>query len=162
MWFMFRLAADPALIGPFISMRQSIHKAPDNCTYVTCDQPVAVFNPSVKRDDPYGVDLGHPATVVSLPLSSKQLLTLDWNKSLRARHNADPDEVEEFNRRTVIMASAYVFAPPEHRAYGIEVVRKYRDFFAGPQSPETLDVGTSFFQILSFKPVMTRDQYGND
>jgi Protein of unknown function (DUF4238) len=113
---MFKLASDRRLFDILASMRPIILRAPDGTFFLTCDQPVAIFHPTATPADDYGVGLVDLATEVSVPLSTTALLHLSW----RIKPDSDLDkgdrlatteEMVEFNRRTVVMASSLVFAP---------------------------------------------------
>src|SRR5262249_7315540 len=105
---MFRLAFDEKILEILSNMNASLVRTCDGCRFFTCDQPVALFNSKATPQDPYGVALVHPDTEVSVPLSHDLLLLLSWN-TLAPQQTANASEVAEYNRRTVIMASKFLF-----------------------------------------------------
>lgn len=156
---MFQLAADEDILRLLLSMKPTLIRAPDGGFFVTGDQPVAVFSPSAKLSPTEGVALTEPDVQLSLPLSRDTLLQLDWEDGDPNSTAATAAEVEEFNRRTVIMATNYVFAPDANKSEACELVKRYRLFSAGMQPPQTLDAGRSALHLLFFRPVMSREQH---
>ncbi len=158
MEFMFNLASHPKTLGMLISMRPAILRAPADAYFFTSDQPVALYHPGASLSDPYGVGLLNRYTEVSFPLSNKALLRL-------TRPGGAPEErvlpsymVDEFNRRTIIMAESLVFAPARSPA-AIDAVSQYRAFRAG-MDVETRDRGENRFLTLTrFRPVLEPSQY---
>ena len=153
------LAQDEDTLRLLRSMTPTVIRAPDGEFFLTGDQPVAVFSPSAKLSRSEGVDLKESDVEISLPLSRDTLIRLDWKSGGTDSVFATPEEVSEFNRRTVIMASNYVFAPNANAAAASEIVQRYRQFSAGLQPPQTRDGGGSVIHKLFFRPVVSRDQY---
>ena len=156
---MFQLAADENILRLLLSMRPSLVHAPETCFFLTCDQPVAVFSPSANLSRTESVALTEPDTQISLPLSRNTLLLLDWLDERPATTIATAAKVEELNRRTVIMATDYVFAPDSNEAEARTLVARYGRFSAGMQPPQTLDTGRSALHLLFFLPVVSRERY---
>jgi Protein of unknown function (DUF4238) len=107
MELMFGMATNPEVIDIFAGMRVTLLRAPDECLFFTCDQPVAVFYPEF---DPSGVGPSTKGIEISLPLSSTALLKLDHLDGNDEERLATKDEMTEFNRRTVVMAEKYLFS----------------------------------------------------
>ena len=156
---MFKLAADEDILRLLLSMTLTVIRAPDGEFFLTGDQPVAVFSPSAKLTRSEGVALTASDVELSLPLSRDTLIRLDWKSGSTDYVSATPDEVSEFNRRSVVMASSYVFAPDANAAAASEIVQRHRQFSAGMQPPQTMDGGLSAIHKLFFRPVVSRDQY---
>ena len=157
--FMYMLAADEDILRLLLSMTPTVIRAPNGEFFLTCDQPVAVYSPSAKLSDSEGVALAAPDVEITLPLSRDTFIRLDWKSRSTESVDATPEEVSEFNRRTVTMASSYVFAPTANAAAASEIVERYRHFSAGMQPPQVLDAGLSAFHKLFFRPVVSREQY---
>lgn len=157
--YMFSLAADKDILRLLLSMRPSLVHSPENCFFITCDQPVAVFSPLAKLTRTEGVALTEPDVQISLPLSRSTLLLLDWRNEEPASTVATAVEAEEFNRRTVIMATNYVFAPVSYEVEARAFVARYGQLSAGMQPPQTLDAGRSVLHLLHFLPVISRERY---
>jgi len=87
-------------------MRPTLFHCPFGTRFVTSDQPVALFHPLAAR---IGVGPATPGVEISLPLSSRSLLLLDHLPGDPREVVASSADVEEFNRRTIIMARDYVF-----------------------------------------------------
>lgn len=156
---MFRLAADEDVLRLLLSMRPRLVHTPENSLFVTCDQPVAVFSPSAKLSRTEGVALTEPDVQISLPLSRDTLLLLHWREEEPLSTVATAEEVEEYNRRTVIMATNYVFAPESNEAEPHALVVRYGRFAAGMQPPQTRDAGRSALHLLFLLPVVSRERY---
>ncbi len=156
---MFKLAADGKILRLLLSMTPSVIRAPEGEFFLTGDQPVAVYSPSAKLTRSEGVALTESDVEISLPLSHNTLIRLDWKPANPESVYAKPEEVSEFNRRTVIMASNYVFAPHTNAVEASELVQCYQHFSAGMQPLQTLDVGLSLIHKQFFRPVVSRDQY---
>lgn len=78
-------------------------------TFVTSDNPVALFYPDYEKIKPYGVGIAFKGAELTLPLSSNILIRVGRDLP-RGSVEATVDEVVEFNRRTITMAENYVFA----------------------------------------------------
>lgn len=154
---MFRIAADRRLFDILAAMRPTILRAPRETFFLTCDQPVAIFHPTASPTDAYGVGLTHADTEVSVPLSSGVLLLLSWRTESAADREATPDEVVEFNRRTVVMADSLVFAP-EASELAVETTHRYGHCSAG-MALDFLDAGSEALHVARFRPVMRPDRY---
>lgn len=106
MGLMFGMATNPETIDILASMRVTLLRAPDEHTFFTCDQPVALFYPELH---PSGVGPATKNIEISLPLSSTSLLKLDHLDGDDEERQATKEEMTEFNRRTVVMAEKYLF-----------------------------------------------------
>ena len=157
LWF--KLATNEDIRLLLLSMTPTVIRAPDGEFFLTGDQPVAVFSPSAKLSRSEGVNLTASDVEISLPLSRDTLIRLDWKSGSTDSVSATPDEVSEFNRRSVIMASSYVFAPDANAAAASKIVQRYRQFSAGMQPLQTMDGGSSVIHKAFFRPVVSRDQY---
>ncbi len=156
---MIELASDKDILNVLLGMRPVIIDAPDNCSFFTCDQPVAFYNPSATFNQARGAAIEDPGTEITLPLSSKNLLKLEWSEYDPDRIIASPEEVDEYNRRSVIMASSYIFTRSESVTKTCRIVKRYRQFSAGMQPPQLADFGRTFFTRQFFRPVLTQSQY---
>jgi len=155
--FMFMLAADPDVLGLLASMKATLLDAPEGSSFLTCDQPVALFHPTARSDDFYGVGLIDPATEITLALSSRVLLRLTWPSAESERRPASASEVGEFNRRTIIMATSLVFASATPDSTMTDISR-YKMYSAGPEHAVT-DMGESLFHVVRNRAVMSHDRY---
>jgi hypothetical protein len=154
---MFNLAFDEEILGILFNMNATIIDACEGCGFLTCDQPVAMFNPKTLPTDPYGTPLVDVDTELSIPLSQKALLLLAW-KPGSERRTGDLAEVAEFNRRTIIMASNYIFSSEIASAVQ-DLVRENSRYFAGIETPQVLDYGKGALHLMRVKAVMPREAY---
>jgi hypothetical protein len=79
------------------------------CFFLTSDNPVTVYHPNYDEIRPYGVGLAMKGIEITLPLSSDTLIRA--GRELKPGSSvASVAELEEFNRRTIVMSERYVFA----------------------------------------------------
>ena len=156
---MILLAFDKDILNVLLGMRPVIVEAPDNCNFFTCDQPVAFYNPSATFNQARGAAIEDSGTEITLPLSSDILLKLEWSEDDPDRNIASPEEVDEYNRRSVIMASSYIFTQTESVSEASKIVNRYRQYSAGLQPPQLADFGRMFFSRQFFRPVLKQTQY---
>jgi hypothetical protein len=154
---MFTIAADRDVFNMLAAMRPTLLRAPEDASFLTCDQPVAIFHPTASPKDTYGIGIVHPGTEISVPLSSRALLLLSWSSEPPVDREATPDEIAEFDRRTVVMADALVFAP-DASGSAIETTRRYAHCTAG-MVLDVLDTGHESLHVGRFRPVMRPDCY---
>ena len=147
---MFRMGTNEKILGILSNMRATLYRAPFGARFITSDQPVALYHPTLSRSA-YGAG---PATLgieLSFPLSSRALLRLDHVKQPHAERVASSEEVTEFNRRTIVMAQSYAYTgeAPER---AVAAIRSAGNTFAGFRH-ENFDAGREFLQIHRFVPV---------
>jgi len=94
-----------------------------------------------------------------VPLSTRALLFLSWSSDPPVDRQATSDEISEFNRRTVVMADALVFAPDASES-AIETTRRYAHCSAG-MVLDVLDTGHESLHIGRFRSVMRADRRSN-
>jgi len=162
--YMFRIASDRRLFDILTAMKPTMLRAPEGTFFLTCDQPVAIFHPIATPTDDYGVGLVDLATEVSVPLSATALLHLSWrikpDSDLdKGDRLATTDEMVEFNRRTVVMASSLVFAP-EPSQVAIETTTRHSHCSAGVDL-DVLEGSGKTLHLARFRPVMRPDRYGD-
>jgi len=155
--FMFQMAYEPDLLNLLCSMTPSLFHAPKESFFLTCDHPFVIYHPKATPTDLYGVGPAHKDVEISVPLSSRVLLQLSWNTESENQRVASSIEVEEFNRRTVVMADSFVFAP-ECSKYAGQIVSKYNHCSAGFDF-QTLDVNKGGFHLVNCWPVMPAKRY---
>lgn len=78
-------------------------------SFITSDNPVALYHPNYDEIKPYGVGLAIKGVEVTLPLSSNILIAAGLHLE-PGLYLADHTQVIEFNRRTIIMGENYVFS----------------------------------------------------
>jgi len=157
MELMFEHAFDQSTLRLLASMTPSILRTPKNSTLITCDQPASVFQPDANSSNSFMIGLAHPKTEITLPLSHNVLLMLTWNKEAPSERIMTEDDVQEFNRRTIVMANSLVFS--SKRSLNLEnIVKKYNKYNAG-FALEELDSGEEIYIICKYSPVMDIDRY---
>lgn len=106
---MFEVGLGSESIGLLAEYNYHVYSAKNASFFVTSDNPVALYHPNYDKIRPYGVGLAMRGVEVTLPLSSDTLIRagreLEPGSSV-----ANVEEVEEFNRRTIVMSERYVFA----------------------------------------------------
>jgi hypothetical protein len=106
---MFGTAFDPRLVALYKRMSLDVFTAPSTAVFITGDQPVIRFDPATTRSLLYGTGLANPRVEVTFPLSKNKLLRFSW-KGVNEKKAASLAELEEFNRRAVVMAERQLFA----------------------------------------------------
>jgi hypothetical protein len=154
---MFKLAFDEGLLSMLAEMKADVLRAPDGTSFLTCDQPVAMFNPGAFPHQELGSSLRDPATELTFPLSGQALLRLSWSKGPPEDRSLALLEVDEFNRRTVVMADSYVFSM-ELSTKTRGFVTRYAHCSAGIDF-QVLPVNRGDFHLSRMRPVMSADRY---
>ncbi|MDP2602809.1 MAG: DUF4238 domain-containing protein [Deltaproteobacteria bacterium] len=119
-------------------------------SFVTSDNPVALFHPHYEEIKPYGVGLATKGIELTLPLSSKTLIRAG-SELQTGSFIASGEEVAEFNRRTIIMGENYVFASSISTELKMKI-RELGDRFAG-FTFDNLFYGDGSVHISRFIPV---------
>lgn len=150
MEIMFRLASNEDHLQSLYRMRSTLLMAPFGTSFLTSDQPVALFHPTAAKS-PYGAGPETPGIEITLPLSSRVLIRLDHKRGAHSSRIATVSEVDEFNRRTIAMAQDYVFAAefPERYAPMVRCNKATRSGFVF----DDLDHGDGLLQVHRFIPV---------
>lgn len=108
--YMFQLGFNDSIIQILMRMEITFVKSPQGVLFVTSDQPVAVFNPHASPSDTTGSGLLHQDIELTFPLTSNLLVRLDWSQRPGIWEKASVSQVEEYNRRTIIMAQGFVYS----------------------------------------------------
>lgn len=148
MELMFGMSASSDILNILGRMRATLYRCSSEQFFVTSDQPVALFHPTLRPTDPYGVDPALREVEITLPLTAYALLKLDHEPGPHSEKLATPDEVKELNRRTIIMAQSYVFTGVQPELVTQQVV-PLRNIFAGFRFDD-LHAGGQLFQVHRF------------
>ena len=147
---MFGVGLGPESIGLLAEYKYHVYSAGNPSFFVTSDNPVALYHANYDEIRPYGVGLAMKGVEVTLPLSSDILI--------RAGHELKPgtsiasvEEVEEFNRRTIVMSERYVFASVVSRELR-QRIGKLKDVKAG-FTFDNLFYGDGSVHVSRFIPV---------
>lgn len=106
---MFGVGLGQESISPLAEYNYHIYSAENASFFVTSDNPVALYHANYDEIRPYGVGLAIKGVEVTLPLSSDTLIRA--GRELKPGASvATVEEVEEFNRRTIVMSEHYVFS----------------------------------------------------
>lgn len=143
----FRLAGSEKLLAILYGMRSTLYAAPPGMSFITSDQPVALYHPAAS-EMPYGIGPEVKGVEITLPLSSRKLLRLDHANPIHADQVALPKQVVEFNRRTAAMARRYVFVASHPENYA-ELVHATRNVKAGFVFDD-LDHGDGLVQVQRY------------
>jgi hypothetical protein len=140
----------PESISLLSQLNYQIYYAREPDSFVTSDNPVALFHQNYDDLKPYGVGLAMKGIELTFPLSSETLVL--------AGHHLEPgsflakcDQVNEFNRRTIIMGENYIFSN-EINAELKNYIRELKDLFAG-FTFDNLYYGDGSVHISRFIPV---------
>lgn len=147
---MFRMGLSEKILQILARMRATLYRAPFGSRFVTSDQPVALYHPTLWKSA-YGAGPGTLGVEVSFPLSSRVLVMLDHVARRHSERVATCAEVEEFNRRTVVMAREYIYTGEAPQSVA-DLAQKSSGIFAGFRHDD-FDAGKDFLQIQRFIPV---------
>lgn len=156
--FMFEIASSPDVLRIMISMKPTLIDAQEGACFITSDQPVGLFNPRAEANTPYGCNLTDLDTELTLALSSSKALRLSWAGDAPDQQVATIEEVDEINRRTIIMAENFVFAR-EFSESILNQVRVNSGRRAGFEPPQVLDAGDAAYHLNVFRPVLPEGRY---
>lgn len=119
-------------------------------SFVTSDNPVALYHPNYQEIKPYGSSIAFKGVELTIPLSSNVLLMAGFHLN-SGSYFANKEQVAEFNRRTIIMGENYVFTKEFNSKLGYEINNLNGDF-AGFKFDD-LFYGDGSIHISSFIPV---------
>jgi hypothetical protein len=106
---MFSVGLAPESIGPLTDYKFRLYLSSGNNCFITSDNPVALFHPEYEKIRPYGVGLAIVGTELTFPLTSK-ILVRAGRDIKPGTSSASEAEVEEFNRRSIVMGERYIYA----------------------------------------------------
>lgn len=147
---MFRMGSSPKSLSALSRMRANLLHAPFGSRFITSDQPVSIFHPTL-HNSPYGAGPSTAGAEVAFALSSRSLLLLDHASAPHSERIASVAEVNELNRRTIVMARDYIYTG-ESPALAAAAVQAAGKVFAGFRH-EDLRTEREFLQIHRFIPV---------
>jgi len=90
-------------------MRYQLITTPKGQHFITGDSPVALYHPNYDSIKPYGVGPAFKEIEVTFPVSNELLIRLVWHGE-EGVLKAKKEDVQEFNRRTIIMADSQIFS----------------------------------------------------
>nr|VFJ66295.1 MAG: Protein of unknown function (DUF4238) [Candidatus Kentron sp. DK] len=150
---MFQVALIPENISLLAQFNFHVYSAQAPSFFVTSDNPVALFHPNYNEIRPYGVGLAIQGVELALPLSSDTLI-LAGHEIEPGSSLASAEEVEEFNRKTIIMSKNYVFAKSTSGELESKI-RELKHLFAGFVFDD-LFYGDGAVHISRFIPVTAK------
>ncbi len=90
-------------------MKYQLVLAPNGHHFLTGDSPVALYHPNYDSIKPYGVGPALKDVELTFPISKRHLIKLTWDKEEGVK-TIQEDEIQEYNRRIIIMADSQIFA----------------------------------------------------
>ncbi len=147
---MFEAGLWPRNISLLNEYNYHIYLAEGTGFFVTSDNPIALYHPNYDEIRPYGVGLAMKGIEVTLPLTSDMLIRAGHDLKSGASI-ASAEEVDEFNRRTIIMSERYVFANTVSTELRLRI-GELKDVRAGFVF-DNLFYGDGFFNMFRFIPV---------
>jgi hypothetical protein len=145
-----KAAIEPYFLSIIGNMNFSLIRAPSEMRFITCDSPVAFYIPNYENKRPYGVGFLDKEIEISIPLTPKILLFVSW-KQKEENKMASPEDVIEFNRRTIIMSDHFIYSSSIFVGL-IKQISNFHNNTAGFKI-ETIDYGHGFCQHAYFIPV---------
>ena len=97
---MYKFASSSPLIDLLFEMNVEVLRAPDDACFLTGDTPVSVF----------GGALAHEDAEVSFPLSPQVAILLSRKRRDQECRIISRRDVQEYNRRTVVMSDKYLYS----------------------------------------------------
>lgn len=140
----------PESISLLSQLNYQIYYASEPDSFVTSDNPVALFHPNYDDLKPYGVGLAIKGVELTFPLSFDTLVVAGRHLE-PGSYLAKRDQVNEFNRRTIIMGENYIFSNKNSTELKI-YIRELKDLFAG-FTFDNLYYGNGSVHISRFIPV---------
>jgi hypothetical protein len=148
--FMFQMAFQSENSSLLEKMKYQLVFAPNGHRFITGDSPVALYHPNYDSIKPYGVGLMFKDIEVSFPISKSLLVKLTWEgeEGVTMVH---ADEVQEYNRRSIIVADRQIFAS-EVNPVLLEKVALFHKIDAGYKFDNLWD-GKGTMHVSRFIPV---------
>ncbi len=120
--FMFSGAKNVAPI--FHDMKWAFFETTDENYFLTSDNPLYFIDPTVKRGDFYGTGLLNQKVEITFPISKNLMFLATW-EGPTGYLTATRKIRDIFNRRTIISAQNFVFAPENSTGLG-KLIQKYK------------------------------------
>jgi hypothetical protein len=112
-WIVLKYMYDTAIASEFGSILQRMEfyllEAPNESRFITGDSPVVFFHPHYELIRPLGVSPFHKEVEITFPLSPTTMLLL-INEVKEIGSVLRQGQVDEYNRRTVVMADRFVYS----------------------------------------------------
>jgi hypothetical protein len=86
--------------------------------FITCDNPVSYYDPTIPPNSWYGAGLGNPGVEILFPLSPEVAAFGSYHPKRRKHVPAVPEEVRRVNQHTAESAYHYIFADENSEALG--------------------------------------------
>lgn len=153
-WIILKYMYDTSISSGFAHTLQLMNfhllKASTDSVFITGDSPVCIFHPHYERIKPLGVSPRHPEAELTIPLSPTTLLLL-INEDRDIRRELGAQDVEEYNRRTIVMADRYVYSSKDFGSLN-DLISANANRSAGFVFGEAKGAGGSYM-ITRFLPV---------
>jgi len=147
---MFNVALSTENTSLLSQLNYQVYHSKELDAFVTSDNPVALYHPNYNALKPYGVGLAIKDVELTMPLSSDTLLMAGGHLK-PGSYTASTEQVNEFNRRTIIMGESYVFSSNIHDKLRKDI-NELKGLFAGFKH-ENLFYGDGSVHISRFIPV---------
>ena len=147
---MFKVALSNENISLLSQLNYQVFYSKEPDAFISSDNPVALYHQNYNLLKPYGVGLGIKGVELTIPLSHDTFL--------KAGHHLKPgtfvassEQVNEFNRRTIIMGESYIFSNNAHSELR-SMINELKGQFAGFKF-DNLFHGDGSVHISRFIPV---------
>jgi hypothetical protein len=148
--YMFEMAFQSENSTLLREMKYQLIFAPNGHHFITGDSPVALYHPDYEFIKPYGVGPAFKEIELTFPISKELLIKLTWHGDEGVKE-AQKEEVQEYNRRTLIMAEKYIFSSEANQNL-IQQIAQYHNVQAGYKF-DSLWFGEGSMHISRFIPV---------
>ena len=148
LFMMFNSVFKEEIIAELCSLNFSLLKAPQDYSFVCSDAPVSYYVPNYKSGR--GVGLSYPNLEIFLPLNKSYGLLCSQEKIPEYRE-LSIEELDEYNRRTIITAEKYIFS--NNNFFKIkDLIINNKDKFSGILYND-FDTVDGRFQYAAYIPV---------
>lgn len=152
--YMYGSALGSHLADVIERMTISLIESPKGKEFITGDTPVVIYFPEYQGRKPYGVGFADKEIEITFPITPDLLLFASWQPSNRGTQ-IGLDLLNEFNRRTVIMADKYLYSRTEDKDT-IKIISNNAAIEAGYKT-DLVDGGEGMYLINRFVPVTDSD-----
>lgn len=153
MYYMLQSALGNKQIKILCDFNFSLLKAPEGYHFLCSDAPVSYFCPN--HDGLRGAGISNPELEIFMPLN-KNYGVLCSHSNVYSFKEITIEELNEFNRRTVVTAEDYIFSSIEDKSV-THLIARNKNAFSGVRYFETNCMGGTL-QVTQFIPVTNATQ----
>ena len=153
-WMLLKYMFDAAINSRFAEllyrMNSTLIECPSSHFFITSDSPVSLYHPLDSPEDAFGKGLYDKHMELFLPLSPTIGILFCW-RSGPISMKASIEEVIEFNKRTIITATSYIYGDRTDESV-IKQIQKYAGQYAGFKV-ERIPQNNGYYIMTRYIPV---------